>query len=342
MKYSGIGGQAVIEGVMMKNLEKYAVAVRKPDGEIDVQVKNTKPLFANEKLRKIPIVRGVVSFLDSLVTGMETLEHSASFFEDEDKDADKKPKTETEKKKAKRKEKATMAGTLILSLILALGIFFFLPYGLSLLLYKSTDNYMIIAAAEGILRFAIFILYVWLISYMEDIKRTYMYHGAEHKCINCIEAGRPLDIANVRISSRFHKRCGTSFLLFVVIISIVCFMFIRVDNRLYQLLLRLVLIPVIAGLSYEFIRFAGRGDNIFVKIVSAPGMWLQRLTTKEPTDDMIEVGIASVEAVFDWRKYLKDEYNVVVPVVNNMKTSCVKANLGELNLDQVNSYEDIG
>ena len=311
MKYSGVGGQAVMEGVMMKNQDRYAVAVRKPDHQIDVKVENYKSTIKNEKIRHLPIVRGVVNFVESLVLGMSTLMYSASFFEDEEEDNKKKNLSEEERRKLeekeKKQEKALMGGTVAFSIVFALALFFALPYFLSGFFHKVIASETLIALIEGLIRLAIFLGYIAIISLTPDIKRVFMYHGAEHKCINCIEHGMELNIENVRKSSRLHKRCGTSFLLIVMLISIVFFMFIRVDSRIQQLVLRLLLIPVIAGVSYEFIRLAGRYDNWFVNALSQPGLWMQRLTTREPEDDMIEVGIASVEAVFDWKKWQKEE-----------------------------------
>ena len=302
MRYSGIGGQAVMEGVMMKNQDKYAVAVRKPDKEIIVEVSEYPGIIKNKKIRNMPTLRGVFSFIESLVLGMKTLTFSASFFEEEEE----KPKTVQEKKKDQKKEDAMMGGTVAVSVILAVAIFMVLPYYISLFFQRFTSSYLLIALLEGILRLVIFIGYVAGISLMPDIKRVYMYHGAEHKCINCIEHGMDLTVENVKKSSKQHKRCGTSFLLIVMIISIFFFMFIHVDSGVARLLLRLVLIPVIAGVSYEFIRLAGRSDNALVNILSKPGLWLQNLTTREPDEDMIEVGIASVEAVFDWKTYVEE------------------------------------
>lgn len=306
MRYSGVGGQAVMEGVMMKNKDKYAVAVRKPNHEIEVKVSDCKSVIKNEKLRNLPIVRGVVNFIESLSLGMKTLMYSASFFEDEE-DTAKKEKLSPEEKK---EEKLLMSGTLAFSVVFALLLFFALPYFLSGFFHKVIASETLIALIEGLIRLVIFVGYIALISLTPDIKRTFMYHGAEHKCINCIEHGMELNVENVRKSSRLHKRCGTSFLLIVMLISIVFFMFIRVDSKILQLILRLLLIPVIAGVSYEFIRLAGRYENWFLNIFSKPGMWMQRLTTKEPDDEMIEVGIASVEAVFDWRSWQKEEESV--------------------------------
>lgn len=300
-----------MEGVMMKNQDRYAVAVRKPDHQIDVKVENYKSTIKNEKIRHLPIVRGVVNFVESLVLGMSTLMYSASFFEDEEEDNKKKNLSEEERKKLeekeKKQEKALMCGTVAFSIVFALALFFALPYFLSGFFHKVIASETLIALIEGLIRLAIFLGYIAIISLTPDIKRVFMYHGAEHKCINCIEHGMELNVENVRKSSRLHKRCGTSFLLIVMLISIVFFMFIRVDSRILQLVLRLLLIPVIAGVSYEFIRLAGRYDNWFVNALSQPGLWMQRLTTREPEDDMIEVGIASVEAVFDWKKWQKEE-----------------------------------
>ena len=318
MKYSGIGGQAVMEGVMMQNKDTYAVAVRKPDHEIDVKVSKRKNSKTLDTVSKIPILRGVVSFVDSLYLGMSTLMYSASFFEDEDDESTsaskKKDKEEslTEEEKAKKaakekkQENAMLGGTVVLSIVIALALFFALPYFLSGLFKKVISSQLLIAFIEGVIRLAIFLGYIAIISLTPDIKRTFMYHGSEHKGINCIEHGLPLTVENVRKSSKHHKRCGTSFLLIVMLISILFFMFIRVDSKPLQLLLRLVLIPVIAGVSYEFIRLAGRYDNPVVNLLSVPGLLMQRMTTKEPDDEMIEVGIASVEAVFDWKKWQKE------------------------------------
>ena len=313
MKYSGIGGQAVMEGVMMQNKDTYAVAVRKPDHEIDVKVSKRKNSKALDAVRKIPILRGVVSFVDSLYLGMSTLMYSASFFEDEDDEgtlaSKKKEKEEELTAEEKKQENAMLGGTVVLSIVIALALFFALPYFISGFFKKVISSQMLIAFIEGVIRLAIFLGYIAIISLTPDIKRTFMYHGSEHKCINCIEHGLPLTVENVRKSSKHHKRCGTSFLLIVMLISILFFMFIRVDSKPLQLLLRLVLIPVIAGVSYEFIRLAGRYDNPVVNMLSIPGLLMQRMTTKEPDDEMIEVGIASVEAVFDWKKW-QEENNV--------------------------------
>ena len=305
MKSSNIGGQAVIEGVMMKNKERYAVAVRKPDGEIEVTTDTYKSVVGKyTALTKLPFVRGIFNFVDSLVLGMKTLTWSASFYEEEEE----KEMTEVEEKKQERTEKLLMTLTMVVSFALAIGIFMVLPYFLSDLLKKWISSYTVRIIIEGIIRIAIFVAYVGGISVMNDIKRLYRYHGAEHKCINCIEHGLPLTVENVRKSSKEHKRCGTSFMLFVMIVGIVLLFFVRVESPLMRVIVRIALLPVIAGISYELIKWAGSSENPVVCILSKPGLWLLGLTTKEPDDEMIEVGIAAVEAVFDWKAYLRENF----------------------------------
>lgn len=307
MKSSNIGGQAVLEGVMMKNKDNYAVAVRKPDGEIEIKTDTYTSVAGKwSGLTKIPFIRGIFNFADSLVLGMKTLNWSASFWEDEEED--KREMTDEEEKKAKRQEDIIMACTMALSFALAIGIFMVLPYFISDFLKRWVKSYTARLVLEGLIRIAIFVGYVALISLMKDIKRLFMYHGAEHKCINCIERGRPLNVRNVRRSSKEHKRCGTSFILFVMIVGIVLLFFVRVESVLMRIVVRIALLPVIAGISYELIKWAGNSNNPIVCILSKPGLWLQKLTTKEPDDDMIEVAIASVEAVFDWRAYLEKNF----------------------------------
>lgn len=309
-RYSGIGGQAVLEGVMMKNQEKYAVAVRKPNGEIAVELENYQGLLHGSKIKEIPFIRGIFNFIDSLVLGMKCLNYSASFYE-EDEEEEKLNKA-ADKVSGGHGEKLMTTLITVISLMFAIGIFVVLPFYLASLLKGYLHNESLMAIIEGVLRIIIFLLYVWGISAMQDIKRLYRYHGAEHKCINCIEKGRPLTVHNVMRSSRLHRRCGTSFIFFVLFVSIILFFFIRVDNPVEKVLLRILLMPVIAGISYEIIRLAGRTDNIFIRIISAPGMWIQRMTTKEPDKGMIEVAIAAVEAVFDWKKYLYDNFGYEV------------------------------
>ena len=310
-RYSGIGGQAVLEGVMMKNKEKYAVAVRKPDGEIEVEVETYQGLAHGSKFKELPFIRGIFNFLDSLILGTRALNYSASFYEEEEGKETKFDKA-MDKMSGGNGEKLLSGIVTVISIMLAVGIFIVLPYFISSLFDSFIRNRSLMAIIEGVIRIALFLLYVWGISAMKDIRRLYQYHGAEHKCINCIEKGRPLTVHNVMRSSRLHKRCGTSFIFFVMLVSIVLFFFIQVDNVAEKVILRILLMPVVAGISYEIIRLAGRTDNVFIKILSAPGMWIQRMTTREPDESMAEVAIASVEAVFDWKKYLQDTFSYEV------------------------------
>ncbi len=355
MKPSGIGGQAVIEGIMMRNGDRYAVGVRTPDGKIVVDQQECKGRFRNKKIAKLPIIRGVINFFDSLVLGMKTLMYSASLFAEESeeernereaherekasKKADRlraKGKTaeaeevlkKCEEKLVKEAEKMAAGGgddsendllmtlTVIFSIVVSVALFMMLPYFISRLLRRVITSEIAILIAEGFVRVLIFIGYLAAISRMKDIQRTFMYHGAEHKCINCIENGMELKVENVRLCSREHKRCGTSFLFIVMFISIVfimmfsipLFMLFHVNTAFWRIVLRLALLPLIAGVSYEFIRLAGSSDSPLVNLLSRPGMAMQHMTTKEPDDSMIEVAIAAVEAVFDWRKFLNEQY----------------------------------
>ena len=341
MKMSGIGGQAVLEGIMMKNGDNYAVAVRKPDKEIEVEVKEYHGVGRKNGIRSLPFIRGVFNFADLLVLGMQTLMWSASFFEEEEEPAAEKKKTASERtvkketaasesdedilalpedvgteagsphgteKKGSAAETAMMGGTVILSVVLAIAIFMVLPMFAARFFERFIGNKLVISLIEGVIRLAVFLLYVWAISFMEDIRRTFMYHGAEHKCINCVEHGLPLTVDNVRNSSREHKRCGTSFLLFVMLISILVFIFLQFDNVLLRFLSRIVFVPVIAGISYEVLRLAGRTDNALINLISKPGLLLQKLTTREPDDDMIEVAITAVEKVFDWKTWEAENF----------------------------------
>mgnify|MGYP002616654391 CR=1 FL=1 len=308
MKSSNIGGQAVLEGIMMRNGGRYSVAVRKPDGDIEVDIRQYKSIIPWKTPLKIPFIRGIFNFVDSLVLGMKTLTFSASFFEEEEEEL----LTEAEAKKREKNEKIMMNLTVVLSVIIAAGLFMVLPYYLSGLVKHYTDSRMVMTVCEGLIRVGLFLLYIALISRMKDIQRTFMYHGAEHKCINCIEDGKELNVANVRTSSRLHRRCGTSFLFLVMFISIVAFILVSAlmpadAGKLFKIVVRLLLIPVIAGISYEVLRLAGKNDSLIVRMISAPGMALQKLTTKEPDDSMIEVAISAVEAVFDWKQYLREQ-----------------------------------
>ncbi len=308
MKSSNIGGQAVLEGIMMRHGDDYAVAVRKPDGEIFVQKEEYHSVIKWKVLTKIPFIRGVFNFIDSMVLGIKTLMFSAEFYEDEEEVKSEKELTEEEIAKKEKQEKWMMNATVAISVVIAAAVFMVLPYFLSSLLKPLMPSYHLRTLVEGFVRIGIFILYIALISRMDDIQRTFMYHGAEHKCINCIEHGLPLTVDNVRISSRQHKRCGTSFLFFVLAISIILLMLIQVESPLMRVIVRIALIPVIAGISYEVLKLAGRSENPIINLLSRPGLAIQKLTTKEPDDSMIEVAIQAVEAVFDWRAYEAENF----------------------------------
>ena len=313
MKYSGIGGQAVLEGVMMRNQSAYAVAVRKSDGEIAIKQEMLKEKSDfGKKCRKIPFVRGVLAFIDSLTLGMKTLEFSASFLDEEEKQkegAEKKPAAKAANKE--KKENAEMLFSILIAVVLCIALFVLLPMFLVSLLRPVIQNRFLISLLEGLLRVAIFLLYILAISQMKDIRRVFMYHGAEHKCINCIEHGLPLDVPHVRESSKEHRRCGTSFLLFVMLVSVFVGIFLPKDILWQRLLSRLIMLPLVMGISYEIIHWAGSTESKLADIMSRPGLWLQGFTTREPEDDMIETGIASVNAVFDWKAWQEKELGIV-------------------------------
>lgn len=313
MKGSGIGGQAVMEGIMMKNGDRYAVGVRKADKEIIVKKSEYPSFIKGKKFFSLPFVRGVFNFVDSLVLGMKTLTYSAGFFEEEEEEVSTKEPSKLEKKldaffDTKKGMDILMGITVAISLVFSVAVFMMAPYWLSRLLSMVTDSVTIINTCEGILKIVIFMGYIWLISRMKEIQRVFMYHGAEHKCINCIESGLELKVENVMKSSRLHKRCGTSFLLIVMIVSVIMHMFINVESKMLGFGIRILMLPLIAGISYEFIRLAGNSENKVVALLSKPGMMLQKMTTKEPTEDMVEVAIAAVEAVFDWKKFLNENF----------------------------------
>ena len=299
MKSSGIGGQAVLEGVMMRNRDKYAVAVRKPDGEISVKNWNTGSVRDRHILLRLPVIRGVAAFIESLILGIKTLTYSSGFIEE---DVEKAGQVEVAEV-SDRKEMLENILIVALSILLAIGFFMILPFAVSKLFQSRVHSQMMLSVIEAVLKILLFLGYVVAISFLSDIKRTLMYHGAEHKTINCVENGLELTVENVKTQSRYHRRCGTSFLLVVMLVSIIFFFFIQIDNLCLQMLYRILLIPVVAGVSFELIQFVGNSDNRLVLWISKPGLWLQKLTTREPDDGMIEVAIASVEAVFDWRAY---------------------------------------
>nr|WP_294490578.1 DUF1385 domain-containing protein [uncultured Mediterraneibacter sp.] len=302
MKSSNIGGQAVLEGIMMRNGGKYSVAVRKTDGEIAVDVQEYRSVIPWKLPLKIPFIRGIFNFVDSLVLGMKTLMYSASFFEEEEENN----MTAEQAAKQQRQDRIFMNITVVASMFVAIALFMVLPYFLSSFVERYTSSRTAMTIFEGVIRVVIFLIYIFLISKTKDIKRTFMYHGAEHKCINCIEHGLELNVENVRKSSKQHKRCGTSFLFFVMVVSIIFCFFITAESQVARVLIRIALLPLIAGVSYEIIRLAGNSDNFLINLLSQPGMWVQNMTTKEPDDEMIEVGIRAVEEVFDWRAWQKE------------------------------------
>jgi len=296
--YSGIGGQAVLEGVMMKNKEKYAVAVRKPNGEIEVNLEHFKGAMHGSRFRELPFIRGVFNFVESMILGTKVLNYSASFYEDEDeKEKDRELEEKADRVSGGNGEKLMTVLVTILSIALAVGFFIVLPYFLSALLDDYVRNRSLLAILEGVIRIVIFLLYVWGISFMSDIKRLYRYHGAEHKTIACYEAGEELCVANVRKYTRFHPRCGTSFLILVVIVSVFLYSVLPWSNTGLRVLLKLLLLPLVMGISYELLKWCGRSDNWATRIIRQPGLWVQRLTVFEPDDSMIEVAIAAVTPV---------------------------------------------
>ena len=318
MKSSNIGGQAVMEGIMMRHKDKYSIAVRRPDKEIELKVEDYKCIFGNAKFLKYPLIRGVVSFVDSLVVGTKCLMYSAEIAGDEE-DAQKNAALSEEERAAKKAKedkqfKWLLYVTVAISIIVSIAAFMLLPYALASLCRKVGASEFVVTIVEAFVKLALFMGYMLLISRMKDIQRTFMYHGAEHKCINCVEHGLPLTVENVMASSRQHKRCGTSFLFLVMLVSIFLhFIFVLVPVYWVRLFGRLLMVPVVAGISFEIIQWAGRSDSKLANFFSKPGLAMQLLTTKEPTEDMAEVAIKAVEAVFDWRAYLKEEFGKDIP-----------------------------
>ena len=304
MRYAKIGGQALIEGIMMRFGDDYSVAVRKPDHTIEIKRDKHVSLAARLHVSRVPVIRGALAFIDSLVLGMSTLTYSASFFEEEE--------GQEQTEKDKKSENLMMWLTVAVSVVIAVALFMLLPYFIASRIAGAGEGTMLTAFIEGIVRVAIFLLYIVAISRMKDIQRVFMYHGAEHKTISCIESGMELTPENAAKCSRLHKRCGTSFLLFVVIVSILFFMFIRTDSQIMRILLRVILVPVIAGVSYEILQLAGRSDSFLMNLISTPGLWLQKLTTREPDTEMLEVAIASIEAIYDWRAFQAGEEDKAV------------------------------
>ncbi len=343
MKNSQIGGQALMEGVMMRNGARYACTIRTADGRLEQKTEDYKTIGGSDKLRQIPFVRGPVIFLDSMKLGMSTLSWSASFFDEEDAAGSTSKQIRAGNVRPYAEEDTTgdarpcaacpppdageggpppkavvgggdspqpliMGASILFALVLGIGLFIVLPTVLVKLMRGVISSTVLISLLEGLIRMVIFVLYLILISQMKEIKRVFMYHGAEHKSINCIEQGLPLTVENAMKSSRFHKRCGTSFILFTLLVSILVGAFVPRDPLLLRIGLKLLLLPLVMSLSYEFIRLAGSTDNGLVCALSKPGLWLQRLTTREPEADMLEVAIASTEAVFDWKTWQEENF----------------------------------
>ena len=300
---TSIGGQAIIEGVMMRGPKNIAIAVRKPDGEIIVENRPIFSIIQKYKFLKLPIIRGVVSFIESLIVGTSALMFSAEFYDIDDEEDKKKKEemTEEERKKAEAKESKAMTwaiySSVVIALVFGIGLFMMLPTVITGFVKSFIPNSIVFSLVEGIIRIAIFLIYLSLVAKMKDIRRVFEYHGAEHKTIFCYESGEELTVENVKKHPRLHPRCGTSFLLIVMVVSIILFSFVSVDNPLTRLGTRLLFLPVVAGVSYEIIKFAGRSKSRFMKYVSMPGMWLQKITTNEPDDSQIEVAIESLKAV---------------------------------------------
>lgn len=313
----------------MRNGEDYAVAVRRSDGSITVKKEKYKGFFADSPLKKIPFVRGIFVFIDSMVLGLRCTDYSASIYAEDDPDeADKDKDKESSREKESEEsalEKFLMAAVMVFSFALAIGLFMVLPYFIASRLINLIGNANLLSVFEGVIRIAIFVIYILLISMMKDIRRLFQYHGAEHKCINCLENGHELTVENAAKATRLHKRCGSSFILFVMMVSIVLFFFIRVRNPIARVGIRILLLPVISGISYELIRFAGSSDNPLIALLSKPGLWLQGLTTKEPDEEMIAVAIESVNAVFDWRAYLEKEFGTEYAGEKEAEASCTAA-----------------
>ena len=319
MKPSNIGGQAVLEGIMMRHKDKYSVAVRKPDAEIEVMAAEYNGVTPFKVLLNIPFIRGFFQLVDSLVLGLRTLTYSASFIEeDEDAEENTVQLSDLEIAKREKREKLLMNVVVVFALLVGIGVFMLLPFLISTVFQNLIDSRIVIRILEGIFRVMLFLGYVLLISRMKDIQRTFMYHGAEHKCINCIEHGQPLTVENIRDNSRFHKRCGTSFLFFVIIVSIIFTFFITAETLMLRMLIRLSIIPLIAGVSYEIIRLAGKSDHPLINLLSKPGMAVQKVTTIEPDDGMIEVAIAAIEKIFDWRAFIAEAFPENSDIIREM------------------------
>ena len=303
---TSIGGQALIEGILMRGPEKQAIVVRSPEGLV-TKVEELTLIKDKYPILGLPILRGAVTFLDSMIRGVKALMFSADYFPDDEAAQPSKLDLWLEKHvPAEKLQNVLVWVSVLLSLGMTLVLFMLLPTFVAGLF--RAQNAALHNLIEGVIKVAIFLAYLILCSKQKDVRRVFCYHGAEHKTIFCYEAGLPLTVENARIQPKHHPRCGTSFLIIVMLISILFFMVVRVDNVLLRMASRIILVPVIAGVSYEFLRLAGRSDNPIVNLLSKPGLWMQNLTTSEPDNSMIEVAIAAVEAVFDWKAYLRENF----------------------------------
>ncbi|MBQ2329147.1 MAG: DUF1385 domain-containing protein [Oscillospiraceae bacterium] len=294
---TSIGGQALMEGILMRGPEKEAIVVRKPDGTLEEKVESvTSP---KDKFAPFgwPIIRGSVNFVDTMIKGVKALTYSASFLPEEDAEPDKVDKWIEKHFTAEKAQKIIIGVSVVIGLVVSVGLFILLPTILAGLFYNAVESRILRNLIEGVIRIVIFLLYMILASKMKEIKRVWMYHGAEHKTIFCYEAGLPLTVENAKSQPRLHPRCGTSFMIIVMVVSILVFSVVNVESVWLRMALRLALLPVTVGISYELIKYAGRHDNWFTRIISAPGKALQLITTKEPDDDMLEVAIRSLELV---------------------------------------------
>lgn len=297
MKKQAVGGQAVIEGVMMQSKNKRAVAVRKSDGEIVVRKNKIKSWINEKNIDKIPFVRGSFVLIETMIEGIKSLNFSSEFFLDEtEEDAFDRFISKIFKDKA---NDVMIAISMIFAFLLSVGLFILLPTAVGGVFSKLIDNDFLLNLVEGIIRIAILFAYIVLISKSKDIERVFQYHGAEHKSIHCYESGEELTVANTRKFTRLHPRCGTNFLFIVMFTSIILFSFFGWPNPILRVVMRIICIPIVAGISYEIIRFLGKYNNKITKIVAYPGMMLQNFTTKEPDDKQIEVAIAALKAVID-------------------------------------------
>ncbi len=299
MKKTNIGGQAVIEGVMMRGKSMYAMAVRDTVTKV-INIDESKIKVNNNKFYKLPLIRGVVAFLSSIIMGMKIISKSVEMAGLEEEGEPSKFEKYITEKFGDKLNGVIMGISVVFALVISVFLFMLLPVYISQFINPLTNgNTYILSFVEGIVRIIIFIGYIFLISRNSDIQRVFKYHGAEHKTINCYEHEEELTVENVKKHSRLHKRCGTSFLVFVMIISMLFFMLINTRVVLYRFLSRIIFVPLIAGVSYEVIKWAGNSDSKFVSFVSAPGMALQKITTLEPEDDQIECAIAAMERVLE-------------------------------------------